>query len=85
VGDEETFECPSCGCMVPPQSMECPECLEQFGVLEEQPCPFCGKPMEEGELCPCGAMVADICPECGSKLGSLEMSCDNCGAAFEFL
>ena len=85
VGDEETFECTSCGCVVPPQSMECPECLEQFGVLEEQPCPFCGKPMEEGELCPCGAMVADICPECGYKLGSLEMSCGNCGAAFEFL
>ncbi len=85
VGDDETFDCPSCGCMVPPRSMECPECREQFGVLEEEPCPFCGKPMKEGELCPCGAMVGDICPECGLRLEPSEMSCGNCGTAFEFL
>lgn len=85
VGDEETFECPSCGCLVPPQSMECPGCREQFGLLEEESCPLCGMSVEEGESCRCGATTDDVCPECGFKLGTLEMSCRNCGAAFELL
>lgn len=33
VGDDETFECPACECIVPPQSMECPECRKQVDVL----------------------------------------------------
>jgi len=86
VEEGETFDCPSCGTSVPPDMIHCPSCHERFDVLEGSICQVCGRIIpDQAEVCECGALTADICPECGSYLEPDEVVCGNCGTVFELI
>jgi predicted amidophosphoribosyltransferase len=86
VEEGQSFTCPRCGCDVPPERMSCPSCKESFEVVEDPQCPVCGRLLKEGEeVCECGGLQGDECPECGLRLGPEDDACPGCGTAFEFV
>ncbi len=86
VDEGQSFKCPSCGTDVPPDRMSCPVCKESFEAVDEPQCQICGRLLRPGEeVCECGGLAGDECPECGAALAPDDESCPTCGAAFEFV
>ena len=86
VEEGETFDCPSCGTEVPPSLAHCPTCHERFDVLEGSICQVCGRVIADQKgVCDCGALTADLCPECGAYLEPDDVFCGSCGTAFELV
>jgi hypothetical protein len=86
VEEGESFECPSCGTVVPPDRTSCPACRESFEALSGPQCQVCGRLLRQGEeVCECGGLAGEDCPECGFGLGPEDERCPKCGAAFEFV
>jgi RNA polymerase subunit RPABC4/transcription elongation factor Spt4 len=80
------FKCPECGEIVSEDENECPNCGEHFDHLETQTCPLCGRILPQGEdVCECGAVIGDCCPECRHELAPGESTCRVCGAVFELV
>jgi hypothetical protein len=86
VEEGETFNCPRCGTEVPPNMMSCPECKESFEAIGEPQCQVCGRLLEQGQdVCECGGLAGDECPECGTSLAQDDGCCPTCGTSFEFV
>jgi hypothetical protein len=80
------FCCPICGTHVSEGETSCPYCGEIFDCYRLINCPVCGLLVEEDiEVCECGAVLNDRCPECGAPLGPEDRYCRKCGAEFEFV
>ncbi len=80
------FYCPSCGTLIPWTDDECSFCGQEFDRIQTITCPICGQiNRADRALCDCGVVIADRCPECGSKLGAEDEMCGGCGAIFEFI
>jgi hypothetical protein len=86
VEEGESFDCPRCGTEVPPDRMSCPACKESFEAVSQRQCQVCGRLLEPGEdVCECGGLAGEACPECGTRLAPEDESCPTCGTAFEFV
>ena len=86
VEEGETFACPSCGTEVPAEMTHCPGCKERFDVVEGAICQVCGRVISEQKgVCDCGALTADLCPECGAYLEPDDVVCGGCGTVFELI
>ena len=80
------FCCPICGTHISEGETSCSYCGEIFDCYRLVNCPVCGLLVEEGtEVCECGAVLNDRCPECGAPLGYEDRFCPGCGAEFEFI
>jgi len=80
------FCCPVCGTRVPEGETRCSYCGEVFESHRMVVCPLCGQfVLEEGEICECGALLGDRCPECGARLEPDAIRCETCNSEFEFI
>ena len=81
-----TFNCPACGTQLDENERICPSCGEPFQSYAPYPCPWCGNPVGPNDKkCSCGAVLTDVCPECGFHLSEEDTVCKHCGSIFEFL
>lgn len=80
------FKCPECGTSISEDESGCRNCGERFDHLDTQTCPLCKRILPQGEeVCECGALIGDSCPECGNELAASESTCRNCGVVFELI
>lgn len=81
-----SFTCPSCGSRVGRDDTNCPQCSERFKEYDAVHCPYCKALIPEGDnVCECGTVIDDKCPDCGWRLGKDEDRCPICGLMFELL
>ncbi|MFP4170590.1 MAG: double zinc ribbon domain-containing protein [Methanomassiliicoccales archaeon] len=86
IEEGSTFQCPNCRTRILYSDSECPRCGEAFDLYETVSCPACDRTLpSEWEVCTCGALLADRCPECGAPLEPDDLRCGRCGTEFEFL
>lgn len=86
VNDGGEFPCPSCGVNVIEGDAYCGHCGERFERVSSICCPVCGRTVTNAtEVCSCGAILANLCPECGTGLKEGESSCPACGSEFDFI
>jgi hypothetical protein len=86
VEEGESFDCPRCGTEVPPDRMSCSACKESFEAVDAPQCQVCGRLLQPGkDICECGGLAGDDCPECGTSLAPDDERCPTCGTSFEFV
>ncbi len=81
-----SFTCPNCGSRVGEDYLNCPHCSERFKEYDAVHCNYCKALVPEGEnVCECGTVLDDKCPDCGWRLGRDEDRCPICGLMFELI
>ncbi len=86
LGADGSFSCPSCKVEVAGGDLRCGDCGVRFKEYNAIHCKHCGLLIPEGEnVCECGTLLDDNCPDCGWRLGKDDERCPICGLVFEFV